>query len=64
MQYRGTVLPIYDYKDETVMNDWLINWVYKHCLQLRKATYDNPQPCWYIIGEGDSKSFWMDIKLN
>ena len=33
---------------------------------LRKAKYNNHQPCWHIIGEGDSKSFYngSNIWLN
>ena len=38
--------------------DWLIDWLIGLSrIRLRKAKYNNPQPCWHIIREGDSKSF-------
>ena len=42
----------------TATIDWLI--VFSR-IRLRKARYDNPKPCWHIIGEGDSNSVYVDL---
>ena len=32
-------------------------------IRLRKAKYDNPKPCWHIIGEGDSNSVYSGFNI-
>ena len=45
----------------TATIDWLI--VFNR-IRLRKAKYDNPKPCWHIIGGGDSNSVLVDLILS